>query len=91
MMSTIQEYEFSFILTNKDVVSIRNPRYLPQCEPGQDSYFLEREMRAFYEIGQIGAPWWFQNFYLIRLWWHRPKHHALAVKSFRAGKAVRVI
>ena len=84
----MNEYEFSFVLNNKDIVAMRNPKAIPKCDPGQDPYFLEREMRALYEIGEINCPWWFNNFYMVRLWWHRPKHHALAAKSFRAGKIV---
>ena len=89
-MMTRRAYEFAvWVNGGANEVGIRSPSVLPACSPRHDSYFMNCELRAIMEIGEHGHPWWFQNFYMIRLWWYRAEYHALAVQAFRAGKLKR--
>ena len=83
-------HEFGVIIGGgPDIIDIRSPKDLPTTPPQGDARFMQRELRAILELGVHRQPWWFQRFYMIRLWWHRPKYHALAVRAFRAGKKYR--
>ena len=73
-----------------ETIGMRNPKDIPNDIPGNDAYFMDRELKGIYEIGAQGYRWWYKNFYLIRLWWHRPKHHALAVPALLAGEMSQI-
>ena len=74
-----------------ETIGMRNPKDIPNNTPGNDAYFMNRELQGVYEIGKQGHRWWWsKNFYLIRLRWNRPEHHALAVLAFLAGKMSRI-
>ena len=73
-----------------ETIGMRNPKDIPDDIPGNDAYFMNRELRGAYEIGKHGHRWWYKNFYFIRLRWNRPEHHALAVLALLAGKMSRI-
>ena len=73
-----------------ETIGMRNPKDIPDDIPGNDAYFMNRELRGVYEIGKQGHRWWSKNFYMIRLRWHRPKHHALADLALLAGEMSRI-
>ena len=80
----VDPIEFSVLTDDNEWLEVRKPEELPEF-PG-DSKFNQIELQAFFIVGKLQHPFWFSDWYLMRIWLRRREYFKIIHKAWKTGR-----